>query len=240
MGELLYRFKNIGLCYNRGGTLPWKRSKFWALNDVSFDVYHGDSIGIIGRNGAGKSSLLRIIAGIIEPDRGTFERVCNMRASLQSLNAGFNPLLTGRQNIFLSGLMLGIPKAMIRKYLHDIIDLAGLGDFIDQPVRTYSGGMKTRLGFSIAYYMNPDVLLIDEALSVGDAAFQEKSARLIKEKVRAENTTAIIVSHSAGTLADLCNRIICIEHGKSLPELPVEESLVKYLGFKLPPNRRVS
>lgn len=240
MRELLYRFKNIGLCYHKQASLPWKRRKFWALHDVSFDVHRGETIGIVGKNGAGKSSLLRIIAGIVAPDRGTFERICDVKASLQSLNAGFNMLLSGRQNVFLSGLMLGIPKVKISEYMDEIVELSELGDFIEEPVGTYSSGMQARLGFAIAYFINPDILLIDEVLAVGDAAFQKKSSHLIKEKVRDQHTTAIIVSHSAGMLADLCDRIICIEQGKSLPELPVEESLVKYLGFKLPPNRKGS
>jgi lipopolysaccharide transport system ATP-binding protein len=237
MSELLYRFKNIGLCYHKGASLPWKRKTFWALHDVSFDVHRGEAIGIIGKNGAGKSSLLRIIAGIIEPDRGTFEQTCHSKSSLQSLNAGFNPLLSGRQNIFLSGLMLGIRKDEIKSHVDEIIEMAELGDFISEPVQSYSNGMKSRLGFSIAYFMNPDVLLIDEALSVGDAAFKEKSARLIKEKVRDQRTTAIIVSHSAATLSSLCDRMICIEHGRSLPELSVKESMSLYMNFNLQRGR---
>ena len=232
MRELLYRFRNIGLCYHKAASLPWKAKKFWALHDISFDVYRGETIGIVGRNGAGKSSLLRIIAGIINPDQGIFERGNNIKASLQSLNAGFNMLLSGRQNIYLSGLILGIEKSIMQRHVDKIIEMSELGEFIDEPVNTYSSGMKSRLGFSIAYFMNPDVLLIDEALSVGDADFKRKSSRLIKEKVDIMDTTAIIVSHSANTLAGLCNRIICIEQGKTLPELPVNESLEKYLGMK--------
>ncbi len=240
MSELLYRFKNIGLCYHKANSLPWKRKKFWALDDVSFDVYRGETIGIVGKNGAGKSSLLRIIAGIIEPDRGEFEKHGNVKASLQSLNAGFSPLLSGSQNIYLSGLMLGISQKEISLRVTEIIKMSELGNFIDEPVASYSNGMKSRLGFSIAYFMNPDVLLIDEVLSVGDASFQKKSGLLVHEKVRNENTTAIIVSHSPSMLKKLCDRIICIEHGKSLPELPVEESLFTYLGIPPPKNRSFS
>lgn len=240
MSELLYRFKNIGLCYHKANSLPWKRKKFWALNDVSFDVYHGETIGIIGRNGAGKSSLLRIIAGIVEADRGDVETHSEVKASLQSLSAGFSPLLSGRQNIYLSGLMLGIPKKEIKLRVTEIIEMSELGEFVEQPVASYSNGMKSRLGFSIAYFMNPDVLLIDEVLSVGDASFQKKSAQLIREKVHNENTTAIIVSHSPAILKKLCDRILCIENGNSMPELSVEESLLKYLGANHPENRGVS
>jgi len=226
MSELLYRFKNIGLCYHKKTSLPWKRKEFWALHDVTFDVYRGEAIGIIGKNGAGKSSLLRIIAGIIKPDRGEFVRMCDVKSSLQSLNAGFNPLLSGRQNIFLSGLMLGIPKDDIKARINEIIEMSELGDFIEEPVGSYSNGMKSRLGFSIAYFMNPDVLLIDEALAVGDPAFREKSASLLREKIRKDECTAVIVSHSAPLLKGLCNRIIQIESGVSMPELSLDKSLM--------------
>jgi lipopolysaccharide transport system ATP-binding protein len=234
MSDLLYSFKNIGLCYHKGASLPWRRNYFWALHDVSFDVHRGETIGIVGKNGAGKSSLLRIIAGIIEPDKGTFEKHSDVKASLQSLNAGFNSLLSGRQNIFLSGLMLGMKKDRIRSHEAEIIELSELGEFIDAPVVTYSSGMKSRLGFAIAYFMNPEVLLIDEALAVGDVAFKQKSAALLRAKVKQDNTTAIIVSHSPALMDGLCDRIICIEHGKNLPELSVDESLSKYLNYKRP------
>ncbi len=233
MSDLIYRFKNIGLCYHKRTSVPWKRHSFWALKDVSFDVYKGQTIGIVGRNGAGKSSLLRIIAGIIEPDRGVFEHDSDVKASLQSLNVGFNLLLSGRQNVFLSGLMLGIQKSYIREHLDEIIKLSELGNFIEDPVRDYSSGMLSRLGFAIAYFMNPDVLLIDEALAVGDIEFQEKSAALLRSKVRKGNTTAVIVSHFPEMLEGICDRIICIENGKNLPELSVEESLRKYLHYKI-------
>lgn len=231
MRKPLYSFKNIGVCYYMNALVPWKRKPFWALRDVSFDVYQGETVGIVGRNGAGKSSLLRMIAGIIKPDRGQFISEPGTRASLQALNAGFNLLLSGRQNIYISGLMMGIEKTVISQHFNDIIELSELGKFIDEPVKNYSSGMKARLGFSISYFMNPDVLLIDEVLSVGDQRFREKSAKLLKEKI-ASDSTVMIVSHVPVTLELLCDRIICIDDGCSLPELPVQESLDKYLNYK--------
>jgi len=230
MKKVIFQFKNIGVFYNKRSLKPWKSKKFWALKDVSFDVHHGETVGIAGKNGAGKSTMLRLAANIINPNLGQFIKEPGVKASLLSLNPGANELLTGRQNIFLTGLILGIDKKTIAESEDAIIELTELKDFIDEPVKTYSTGMLSRLGFGISYFMDPDVLLIDETLSVGDQDFKKKSAALIKEKIKSDKTV-MLVSHSPQMLEDLCDRIIYIENGMSMPELPVKESLEKYLQY---------
>ncbi|MBC8205660.1 MAG: ABC transporter ATP-binding protein [Kiritimatiellaeota bacterium] len=207
--------KNIGVCYRRHGLFSRKpKNIFWALEDVSFDVYPGETLGITGRNGAGKSTLLKILAGIISPDRGTI-KMSGLRTTLLSLQAGFDPFLTGRQNITLSGMLLGMTRKEITEKEEEIIALADIGDFINQPIRTYSTGMRVRLGFATAHYVDPDILLIDEVLGVGDADFQKKSSALIHNKINSDQTV-IIVSHSPAVIKNLCDRSITIEHGKNL------------------------
>ncbi len=225
--NLIYDLSSIGLCYKGFLRLPWqKQHVFWALEDVSFQVFRGETVGIIGRNGAGKSTLLRILAGIVEPDRGNIYRA-ELRSTLLSLGAGFDMRLSGRQNIYLNGLLLGMGKSEIDTKIDGIIELSELESFIDQPVMTYSTGMRARLGFSIAYAIDPDVILIDETLGVGDARFQQKSSTLIKEKIRS-NHTVVLVSHSLGLVRELCDRIIWIENGIVMPDRPKLEQLDAY------------
>ncbi len=230
MEDIIFDLQNIGMCYRKAASLPWKGSKFWALHDVSFQVYRGQTLGIIGRNGAGKSTLLKVMAGIIKPDKGKI--ICaKVKITMQSLGAGFDPRLTGRQNIFLSGLLLGMDKKHIQKCVDEIIELADIGDFIDEPIKSYSSGMRSRLSFSIAYYVDTDVMLIDEALAAGDQAFKEKASELIKEKIKSDRTV-VLVSHSIPTIQELCDRVIQIENGHSLPELPVEQTIKRYVEIK--------
>jgi lipopolysaccharide transport system ATP-binding protein len=221
------RLKGIGLRYARQGSLPWKRTPFWALHDVSFDLRRGDTLGVIGRNGAGKSSLLRIIAGIIAPDAGEIDQPKGLRCSMLSIGAGFEPRLTGRQNIMLSGLQLGMSRKLIKEREAQIVELADIDDFIDQPVRMYSTGMRARLGFAIAYFIETDILLIDEALATGDEAFREKATGLIRGKIDSEQTV-VIVTHAMQIVQSACTRVIQIEQGRSLPELGVEETIKRY------------
>lgn len=225
--RIITRLTGVGLSYARQGGLPWKRTKFWALKDVSFDICRGDTLGVIGRNGAGKSSLLRLIAGIMLPDAGTIERTEGIRCAMLSFGAGFEPRLTGRQNIMLSGLQLGMSRSRIREREQQIINLADIGDFIDQPVRTYSSGMRARLGFSIAFFIESDILLIDEALATGDEGFREKATGLIKQKINSDQTV-VIVTHSMQIVEKICTRVIQIESGHSLPEQGVEETINRY------------
>ncbi len=230
MEELIFNLQNIGMYYRKAASMPWNGNKFWALHDVSFEVHRGQTVGIIGRNGAGKSTLLKVMAGIIKPDRGKITRA-KVTITMQSLGAGFDPRLTGRQNIFLNGLLLGMDKKHIRKCVDKIIELADIGDFIDEPIKHYSDGMRSRLGFSIAYYVDTDVMLIDEALAAGDQAFKEKASDLIKEKIKSDHTV-ILVSHAIPTIEELCDRVIQIENGSSLPELPVEQTIKRYVDMQ--------
>lgn len=188
-----------------------RSSRFWALNDVSFDLNHGETIGIIGQNGAGKSTLLRVLAGILAPDRGSVRSYAGS-ASLLSLQVGFVPYLSGRENAILSGILLGMTRREVLASMDDIIAFSELGDFIDEPVRSYSSGMRARLGFAVAFQADPDVLLIDEVLGVGDAAFKAKSAAVMREKIESDKTV-VLVSHSEETVLDFCDRVVWIEHG---------------------------
>jgi len=185
--------------------------EFWALREVTFSARPGETLGFCGANGAGKSTLLRLIAGILEPTHGRIT-VRGRVATLLELGAGFLPDLTGRENIALNGALLGLSDAEIRCKLDAIIDFADLGDFIDSPVRTYSSGMYMRLGFAIASHVDADILLIDEVLAVGDAAFQLKCADWLTH-LRQRETTVLIVSHDLPTLAARCDRVAWLDRG---------------------------
>ncbi len=177
--------------------------EFWSLQDISFTVNQGDCFGVIGRNGSGKSTLLKLISGILEPTSG--EVITQGRiASLLELGAGFHPELTGRENIFLNGSVYGLSHKQIKERLEQIIDFAELGDFIDAPIKHYSSGMYVRLGFAVAINVDPDVLLVDEVLAVGDAAFQAKCLDSIRE-FRSRGGTLLLVTHELGTVQRLCN-----------------------------------
>ncbi len=184
---------------------------FWAFKDISFDLYHGETLGIIGRNGVGKSTLLRMMAGITKPNKGTFVNY-GYQVSLLSLQLGFIYYLTGRENALLSGMFMGLRKKEIKAKMDAILEFSELGDFIDQPIATYSSGMIARLGFSVAFQVDPDILLIDEVLGVGDAEFSQKSAQVMQEKIRS-NKTIVFVSHNAALIQQLCNRVVWIEEG---------------------------
>lgn len=225
---IILSLRNIGLSYLRRQSLL-RRDRYWALRDVSFDLYKGETLGIIGKNGVGKSTLLRLIAGIISPDRGKMViRQKRMRISLISLQAGFNPSLSGRENAILSGMLLGSSKSAVVAHMDDIIDFSELGEFIEDPVGTYSTGMLARLGFSVAYYVDPDVILLDEVLGVGDEQFRIKSTEAMKKRIRSEKTV-VLVSHSVQLISELCNRAIWIEEGMTRSQGDVAEVLSAYL-----------
>ena len=184
---------------------------FKALNNISFSVNKGDVLGIIGPNGCGKSTLLRVIGGILKPDSGTV-RINGSVSPLLGLGGGFNIELDGIDNIYLNGLLLGFKKVALDKELENIVNFAELGDFINQPVKTYSSGMKARLGFAIAAHLEPDILLIDEILGVGDIKFQKKSFAKIKEIIKG-NATVILVSHNQSVLTELSNQVLWMDKG---------------------------
>lgn len=187
---------------------------FWALRNVSFEVTKGETLGIIGRNGSGKSTLLQVICNTLHPSGGTV--VTNGRvAALLELGSGFNFEFTGRENVYLNASILGLSKAEIDGRFDSIVKFADIGDFIEQPVKTYSSGMVVRLAFSVAINVEPDILVVDEALSVGDELFQRKCFARI-ESIREKGTTILFVSHSAPTVIELCDRAMLLEHGKKL------------------------
>lgn len=186
---------------------------FHAITNVSFSVNEGEIVGIIGRNGSGKSTLLRAIAGIFRPDSGTINTMGH-RLSLMSIGVGFKPDISGRDNIITSGMLLGYKSDFIYEKMDEIIEFSELGNFIDRPVRTYSSGMYSKLSFSITAIMDPDVMLVDEVLSVGDAKFRKKSFNKMRELILDERRTVLIVSHDMTTLKSLCSRVIWLCDGK--------------------------
>lgn len=193
----------------------WFR-RFEALKNISFDVARGETLGIVGRNGSGKSTLLQIICGTLTPTTGSVS-VNGRIAALLELGAGFNPEFTGRENVYLNGTLLGLDSGEIRERFDDIAAFADIGEFIEQPVKSYSSGMYVRLAFAVAINVTPDILVIDEALSVGDEAFQRKCFARI-QRMRDDGTTVLFVSHSAGTVTHLCNRAILLDRGELLVE----------------------
>jgi lipopolysaccharide transport system ATP-binding protein len=225
--QLVLSLLNAGSYYKRKRGVFGE--PFWAFKDVSFNLYQGDTLGIIGRNGVGKSTLLRLMAGITKPNKGTFVNY-GYQVSLLSLQLGFIYYLTGRENALLSGMFMGLRKKEVKAKMDAIIEFSELGDFIDQPIATYSSGMVARLGFSVAFQVDPDILLIDEVLGVGDAEFSQKSAQVMQEKIRS-NKTIVFVSHNAALIQQLCNRVVWIEEGVSRAEGDPESVLKEYLQF---------
>ena len=227
--------RKAGIYYRRGGSL-FHPDRFWALRDVSFDLFHGETLGILGHNGAGKTTLMRLIAGIYQPDRGEVIRT-EYRASLLSLQVGFIPHLTGRENAILSGMLLGLKRKELESRMEKIISFSELEEFIDQPVHSYSTGMKARLGFGVAFQADPDILLVVEVLGVGDIDFREKSTLAMKDKIRS-NKTVVIVSHSPGVMRELSDRIVWIERGKTIADGPPDEVLERYLSHRKGKTRK--
>ncbi len=201
-------------------------NEFWALSDVSFELERGDRLGILGFNGAGKSTLLKVIAGVFKPTIGTVERD-GVLAPLIELGAGFDPQYTGMENIYLYGACLGYSHKFIDEKLDQIIDFSELKDFIDVPLKNYSSGMKARLGFAIATIVEPDMLILDEVLSVGDAKFKKKSENKLMSLLD-KNVTVLFVSHNTEQVRKLCNKAIILEKGKMIASGGVKEVTEKY------------
>ena len=218
--------RSVGVCYRSRGGLIGQAKEYWALSDVTFEVHPGETIGVIGKNGSGKTTLLKAIAGIIEPDRGSIDRG-DINLSMLSLQVGFLLHLSGRENAILGGMLLGLDREAAQRQVPNIEAFADLGDHIDDPLATYSAGMRARLGFSTAYYSAADVLLIDEVLGVGDEDFRTKSVAAIKELIKS-NRTVILASHNLLTIRELCDRVVWIENGKSRAAAATAEVLEQY------------
>ena len=203
--------------------------EFWSIKEVSLKVRRGEVLGLIGANGAGKSTLLQLISGVLLPTTGSVN-VFGRVAALLELGAGFNPEFSGRENIFLNAALLGLTDQETYENIEQIIEFSGLSDFIDQPVKTYSSGMYVRLAFSIATSVRPDILIIDEALSTGDAKFKEKSLNRIKE-LRTSDRALILVSHALATIEDICNEVIWLNQGKLMARGKPSEVISAYREF---------
>jgi ABC-2 type transport system ATP-binding protein len=240
LGETVIKVENVGMEFNlsqektdnlKEYVIKFLKKElmyqsFWALQDVSFEVKKGDKLGVLGLNGAGKSTLLKLISGVMKPTHGNIE--LNGRISpLLELGAGFDPSYTGRENIFLNGAMLGYSKEFIESKFDEIVEFSEIGDFIDVPLKNYSSGMVARLGFSIATVVEPQILILDEVLSVGDAKFKEKSENRMKSLLN-QDVTVLFVSHSIDQVRRLCNKAIWLEKGKLVMQGSVEEVSEKY------------
>jgi lipopolysaccharide transport system ATP-binding protein len=206
-----------------------KRPKdlFWAVRDVSFDIHQGEVVGIIGRNGAGKTTLLRILSRITEPTEG-YADVRGRLGSLLEVGTGFHPELTGRENIFLNGAILGMRRREIARRFDEIVEFAGVQRFVDTPVKRYSSGMYVRLAFSVAAHLEPEILLVDEVLAVGDAEFQKRSLGKMDE-IGASGRTVVFVSHNMATVSRLCTRAIMLEAGRVVVDGPTDSVVARYM-----------
>jgi len=206
--------------------------EFWALKDISFDIRRGECVGIIGKNGAGKSTLLQIITGTLSQTSGEVH-VAGRVAALLELGSGFNPEFTGRENVYLNASILGLSHEETTRRFQSILDFADIGDFIDQPVKTYSSGMMVRLAFAVQILTDPDVLIVDEALAVGDAAFQRKCfARM--DALRARGVTILLVTHDTETVKQRCDRAIFLKDRKIAFDGPAEDGVVEYMRYLFP------
>lgn len=233
VNNLSISYKSLKAYSIKQSLLKLKKSEveyFQAVKNVSFEVGKGEILGIIGKNGSGKSTMLKALAGIFSPDSGSID-LHNNSISLLSIGVGFQKELSGRENIILSGMLLGFDEETVRRKMDDIIKFAELGKFINMPVRTYSSGMYSKLAFSITAILETDIMLIDEVLSVGDEKFKKKSYNKMKSLINDENRTVVIVSHSIPTLEDLCNRVIWMHDGEIKEIGEPKELLIHYKEF---------
>ena len=199
----------------------------WALNDINFSVEQGEVIGIIGRNGSGKSTLLKLLSNITSPTKGVI-RITGRVSSLLEVGTGFHPELTGRENIYMNGAVLGMTKAEINQKFNDIVDFSGIGRYLDTPVKRYSSGMIVRLGFSVAAFLDPEILVVDEVLTVGDADFQMKAMQKMQELSHTDGRTVFFVSHNLEAVKALCQRGIVIDNGLLTFDGPVDNAVASY------------
>ncbi|HEX7180708.1 MAG TPA: ABC transporter ATP-binding protein [Thermoanaerobaculia bacterium] len=248
--DLRIHLEGVSLCYRlakqripslKEYAIHWMRGalsyeKLWALRDISFSVRQGETLGIVGRNGAGKSTLLKVISRVLKPSVGRAE-IRGQLSPILELGTGFDYELTGLENIYLNALLLGRTRREIDAKIEEIVEFSGLGDFIRTPVRNYSSGMYARLGFSVATAWVPDILILDEVLAVGDAAFVEKCERRIREFHDA-GTTVLMVSHAEGAIRENCTRCIWLDAGRLRADGPTEEVLRLYSHAGTDPDQR--
>lgn len=237
MQETVIKFKNVTKIYKlfkndkkRLLSVFFKNVKYKekrAVDDVSFEIKRGESVAIFGKNGAGKSTILKIITGVTFPTTGEVD-VNGRVSALLELTSGFDPEFTGRENIYLKGQILGIKDSEIKKMEKEIVDFAELEEYIDQPVRTYSSGMKARLGFSINVNIKPEILIVDEALSVGDEAFRRKCTKKVNEIIQKEDVTLLFVTHATGVAKDFCKRGMVMKNGKVTFDGGIQDAIKKY------------
>jgi lipopolysaccharide transport system ATP-binding protein len=206
------------------------RDRFFALKNITFSVEEGEGLAVVGANGAGKSTLLGLVAGLARPDAGIV-KVNGRIAALLELGSGFHPDLTGAENMSVNAALIGLSRKRTSELFDEIVDFSGIGEFIDEPLRTYSSGMMMRLAFSVAINMDPEVLLVDEVLAVGDAAFQEKCFDRLR-RFRNAGKTLLCVSHSTGMVREMCNRAIWLDHGELMMAGTIGEVIEAYEGYK--------
>ncbi|MBU4316529.1 MAG: ABC transporter ATP-binding protein [Proteobacteria bacterium] len=230
--SLWYGMKDLGselIGRSHGGNGELRTDEFWAVNDVSFELKRGECLGLIGRNGAGKTTLLRMLNGLIKPDKGCIE-IRGRVGALIALGAGFNPILTGRENIYVNASILGLKKKEIDAKFDEIVEFAELGEFIDAPVQSYSSGMAVRLGFAVASSLRPDILLLDEVLAVGDVHFRSKCFQRIKA-VQHNGGAILLVTHALEQVAHFCSRCILLEKGRLITDSDTPKTLEQYLSI---------
>ena len=227
--EIILRAESIRVSYQQGIN-PFRSTQYHALRGVSFSIKRGEILGVLGRNGCGKSSLLRVLAGIVEPTSGTLEFNENHTRLLLGLGVGFDPNLSGRDNAMLSAMFQGHGKSAAERILPQIREFSELGEFFDRPVRTYSAGMRLRLGFSVALVNEVDLLLIDEVMAVGDPHFRVKAEKAMETKLRGDHAV-VFVSHNIDLVAKICTRAIWIDHGVLRAEGDVSEVAEEYRSF---------
>lgn len=206
------------------------RDRFFALKNVSFSVEEGEGLAVVGANGAGKSTLLGLVAGLAQPDEGTL-RVNGRIAALLELGSGFHPDLTGAENVRVNAALIGLSRRRTSELFDEIVDFSGIGEFIEEPLRTYSSGMVMRLAFSVAINLDPEILLVDEVLAVGDAAFQEKCFERLRQ-FRQAGKTLLCVSHSTVMVREMCDRAIWLDHGELMMAGLIGDVIEAYEGYK--------
>jgi lipopolysaccharide transport system ATP-binding protein len=227
--SLWYGIRDIGaeLRGSKRSNVKLRKDEFWALDDISFNIKKGELVGLIGPNGAGKTTLLKLLTGLIKPDKGSVVIRGKIQA-LIALGAGFNPVLTGRENIYINGAVLGFTKKELDSLLEEIMDFSEMGEFIDMPVQSYSSGMHVRLGFAVAVNLKPDILIVDEVLAVGDASFRRKARNKMMELLHS-GISVFFVSHNMGLISSLTSRCFYLDKGKMLASGPSESVVTQYM-----------